>query len=123
MRDDRLMVIYCPVNGVPVLGHVTVDKLNEMVGAPDMRQLDIIPGIVILYDASLQKDPAMLNRSIWFAKLHGNAVIIGAGSRVAYKDIRELRSLTQNDLIRLATRGLINLDELTGALKMEVLSV
>ena len=25
MRDDRLMVIYCPVNGVPVLGHVTTE--------------------------------------------------------------------------------------------------
>ena len=62
MRDDRLMVIYCPVNGVPVLGHVT-------------------------------------------------------------KDIRELRSLTRYDLIRLVTRGLFDLDELTGALKMEVLSV
>ena len=123
MRDDRLMVIYCPVNGVPVLGHVTVDQLNEMVGAPDIRQLDIIPGIAMLYDASLPEDPAMLNRNVRFAKHYGNAVIIGAGSRVAYKDIRELRSLTRYDLIRLVTRGLFDLDELTGALKMEVLSV
>lgn len=120
---DRMMVIYCPVSAAPRLAHVTEQALSEMVGAPNAQQIGIMPGIALIYDAAQAEDPDRLNRNIRFSAHYGNAVYIWVGRRITGQVIRKFRSLTQDDLIRLGTRGYINLDELTGAQETEVLSV
>lgn len=107
MRDDRLMVIYCPVNGVPVLGHVTVDKLNEMVGAPDMRQIGVMPGIVMIYDPEQEPDPSTLNRGITWCIAYGSVVYAGTRRRDPGQHPWQLRSLTDEDIDRLIAAGFV----------------
>jgi len=106
---DRIDAVYCPMDGRPTVRRIeaTEDALLELIGAQHIRQIGVMPGIVMIYDPEQKPDPSTLNRGITWCIAYGPVIYAGARRRDAVRHPLQLRSLTDEDIDRLIVAGFV----------------